>query len=226
MKLLMHIAVRAGGEAAFGPTFERQVQRLRQQAAPPVRAINAMRRVTSDPFGARTPYSATLEIRADGAPAMAQVQPLIEALAGQLNESVHADLCTALVGEDHIFVPCERTAVRYQYLMRRNAAFTHEGYLRRYAEIHSTFGLRTPGIRGYVQFHVDPAASREAARAAGVGIWGVDSVSELYLESVDDFLTAVSQVSVGAEAIADEEHFVDRPNSLDFCSVVDWQAGC
>jgi hypothetical protein len=216
MKLLMHIVVRAGAEAAFGRAFERQVERLRQRAAPTVRAVTAMRRVAGDPFGARTPYSATLEIRADGPPVMAQVQPLIEALAGQFSDTIHADLCTALVGEDHIFVPCERTPIRYQYLMRRNAAFTHEGYLRRYAEIHSTFGLRTPGIRGYVQFHIDPAASQEAAHAAGVGIWGVDSVSELYLDSVEDFLSAVSQVS-------DEEQFVDRANSLDFCSVVDWQ---
>ncbi|MBP1685199.1 MAG: Methylmuconolactone methyl-isomerase [Deltaproteobacteria bacterium] len=224
MKLLIHIAVRSGAEVAFGSQFAQEVARLRQQAAVPVRAVNAMRRVANDPFGARTPYFGTLEVRADGQPAQAQLLTLIEGFAERFTDAVHADLCTALVGEDHIFIPSERAPLRYQYLMRRNAAFTHDAYLRRYAEVHSSFGLRTPGIRGYVQVHVDPVASREAARAAGVGIWGVDSVSELHLDSVEDFLTAVSQVTIGAEAIADEEKFVDRPNSLDFCSAVEWQA--
>lgn len=223
MRLLMHIVVRSGAEAAFGEVFAREVARLRQQAVPPVRAVNAMRRVTSDPFGPRTPYRGTLEIRSDGQSAAAQLLPLVDGFAERFAESVHADLCTALVGEDRVFIAPSRTPIRYQYLMRRNAAFTHEAYLRRYAEIHSTFGLRTPGIRGYVQFHVDPAVSKQAAQAAGVGVWGVDSVSELHLDSVDGFLAAVSQVSIGVEAGADEEIFVDRPNSLDFCSVVDWQ---
>ena len=67
-------------------------------------------------------------------------------------------------GEDVVFIePESSTGVRYQYLMRRNASYSHSAYLKRYREIHSKFGLRIPGIKGYVQFHVDPAASRRVA---------------------------------------------------------------
>jgi len=75
-----------------------------------------------------------------------------------------------------------------------------------------------------VQFHVDAAASRRAAGRAGLGVWGVDSVSELHLESIESFLGAISKApDVGREAMADEEIFVDRSNSYDFCSTVAWQ---
>jgi hypothetical protein len=223
MKLLMHIVVRGGAEAAFSEQFDCEVERMRRQAASPVHAVNAMRRVANDPFGPRTPYSGTIEVRGDQS--ANGMLALIKGFGKRFQRTVHVDLCTALVGEEHIFIPSELAPIRYQYLMRRNAGFTHDAYLRRYREVHSQFGLRTPGIRGYVQFHIDPVASKKAARAAGVGIWVVDSVSELHLDSVEGFLKEVSQVSIGAEAIADEDKFVDRLNSLDFCSLVSWQGG-
>ena len=112
--------------------------------------------------------------------------------------------------------------MRYQYLMRRNASFDHDAYLERYREVHSRFGIETPGILGYVQFHVDPGASQRAAHRAGVGVWAADSVSELHLESHDAFIGQVSKWPGGREAIADEEVFVDRANSFDVCSAVEW----
>ena len=90
------------------------------------------------------------------------------------------------------------------------------------SKIHSDFGVRTPGKLGYVQFHVDPEASRRAAEVACVGVWDVDSVSELHLESVEAFIGEVARWDGGKEAIDDEKLFVDRPNSVDFCSSVDW----
>ena len=56
------------------------------------------------------------------------------------------------------------------------------------------------------------------ARAAGLGVTDVDSVSQLYLESQEHFLAAVSNSPIGPKAIADEEKFVDRARSMDFCS--------
>ena len=88
--------------------------------------------------------------------------------------------------------------------------------------IGTMLGVRTPGKRGYAQFHVDLDASRQAAQAAGVGVWNVDSIAQLHLESLDVFLGEVSQWSGGRDAIADEEIFVDRANSFDFVSSVDW----
>jgi hypothetical protein len=126
------------------------------------------------------------------------------------------------VAVNAVFVASDRAPVRYQYLMRRNDRFDHDGYLTRYREVHSDFGVRTPGKLGYVQFHVDPDASRQGAGSAGLGVWDVDSVSELHLESLEAFLGEVVRWSGGKDAIADEEVFVDRPNSFDFCSRVDW----
>ena len=116
---------------------------------------------------------------------------------------------------------CGQTPIRYQYLMRRNASFSHQSYLKRYRDVHSRFGIETPGISGYTQFHVDPEASRRVAGSAGFGVWAVDSVSELHLESVETFLAEVSQSAIGAEAMADEEVFVDRANSYDFVSRIE-----
>ena len=58
--------------------------------------------------------------------------------------------------------------------------------------------------------------------AAGLAGWGVDSVSELQMDSLERFLEAIGASSIGAEAIADEEIFVDRPNSHALCCEVRW----
>jgi hypothetical protein len=40
---------------------------------------------------------------------------------------------------------------------------------------------------------------------------------------LESFLGEITRSTVGDEAGADEEIFVDRENSRDFCSKVDWQ---
>jgi hypothetical protein len=68
--------------------------------------------------------------------------------------------------------------------------------------------------------HLEPALSERAARAAGLAVHAADSVSELQLASLEEFLGAIAGSSIGPEAVADEERFVDRAASLDFCSHV------
>jgi hypothetical protein len=84
--------------------------------------------------------------------------------------------------------------------------------------VHAQIGRHTPGIEGYVQFHAEPEASRQIARAAGFGLWDAASVSELHLASVETFLHAVATWEGGQRAIADEENFIDRRNSVMFTS--------
>ena len=55
---------------------------------------------------------------------------------------------------------------------------------------------------------------------AGLAVHAADSVSELQLASLEEFLGAIAGSSIGPEAVADEERFVDRAASLDFCSHV------
>jgi hypothetical protein len=145
-------------------------------------------------------------------------------LGAQLEDVAHPDASSLLLGSDAVFIASERAPVRYQYLMRRNASFTHDAYLDYYRTKHSRFGLVTPGVLGYVQLHVDPSASRRAAARAGLGLFGFDSVSELHLASQETFLRALAESGFGKEPIADEEVFVDRASSLDLCCAVDWHS--
>jgi hypothetical protein len=222
MKLLVHLAPRRGAERALQARLEELGAEIASRAPAFVASVASMWRVEGDPFGPSSPWAGALEVQgAEGARASA-LAALAEGLDARFGDAVHADLCTALLGRDLVFIASQRAPVRYQYLMRRRDGFTHESYLRRYAELHSRFGFETPGIRGYVQLHVDPEATRALARAAGFGGFGVDSVSELHMDSLERFLADVARSSIGADATADEEVFVDRPNSHAFASRVTW----
>jgi hypothetical protein len=45
----------------------------------------------------------------------------------------------------------------------------------------------------------------------------------LHLASVEGFLAEVVKSDAGVEATADERHFVDRKQSVYFCSAVEWE---
>ncbi len=222
MRLLTHLVARSGSETDFDTTLRAEVSGLRSAAPASLKAVNGMIRLEDDLFGACAPYRGTIEIEG-GEASQSEVLALVSGLADRFGDLIHADLSTALLGRDVVFIPPKRTPVRYQYLMRRNADFSHEGYLARYESIHSKFGLKTPGIHGYVQLHLDPDRSKAAAATVGVGVWQVDSVSELYLESVEEFMQAIGSLENDGGAREDEEIFVDRPRSQDFTSRVDWQ---
>ena len=170
-------------------------------------------------------YDATLELRYAGEQAESVLIEAFGGLGTRLGDCIFADLSAALIGEDKAFLDNAPTPLRYQYLMRRRHDFSSEQYRKRYAEVHAQFGLETPGIKGYHQFHVDAERSRRACRAAGFGVWGIDSVSELHIASMDEFLAAVGASDIGVRAAADEEQFVDRPNSVMFTSTEVWRQG-
>lgn len=215
-KLLAHLAPAPGAAAALEARLAEVAGEMATEGA-----VASLWRVDGDPFGPKTPWRGTLELRGGEAELLARAA----GLAGRFGALADAAASTTLIGAEHVLVPSERAPVRYQYLMRRRADFSHSAYLARYLEVHAQFGLRTPGILGYVQLHVDPDASRRAARASGLPVCDVDSVSELHLASLGAFLAAVSGSTIGAEAVADEERFVDRARSFDFCSRVRWHAG-
>jgi len=169
----------------------------------------------ANPLG--RPFEAVLELQT---PSTDDGDALVGALSGtvdRLDDVIHRDLSGVLVGIPHEIIPTAPTAVRYLYLMRRKSTHSREQYYDYYFNNHSRFGHRTPGIAGYTQFHVDDARSRAAASTLGVGTWGADSVSELHLNSTAEFFAALATVpTLGDEAGADEELFVDRTNSKSF----------
>ncbi len=218
-KALVHIVGRHKAQAELAGVLRDEVARLRADKRDGVTQVNLLTAFDDDPLGKRSNISATIEVRGSES---ARVSAPLEGFGARLGRLVHADLSTALVGEDRAFVECARAPVRYQYLMRRNAEYDHAAYTTRYRDVHSQFGVRTPGILGYVQFYVDPSASRQLSVASGFGVCGVDSVSELHLPSIEEFIAAVVQDDAGAAAQADERHFVDRSLSVYFTSSVDW----
>lgn len=219
-KALLHLIARDKAGAQLTARLADEVARLRAAESTGVDAVHFLAALENDPLGARSPYAATIEVRGTSTNAIAQ---LLEGLGRELDDVLHTDLSTALIGEERIFLSGPRAPVRYQYLMRRNVQFDHAAYLQRYREIHSRFGVETPGILSYVQFYVDAQASRRLAASSGFAVWGVDSVSELHLSSVEEFLAEVAKSDAGTAATADERHFVDRKQSVYFCSTVEWQ---
>lgn len=218
-KALIFFAVRDGRKAALAaqiPALSRDLLDLLpgvdKRATGMVSRDNDFLRTSPGPVRA---YDATIELRTD-----AGGQVLVHA-AAELGERVadviHCDLSALLVGQDLTFVDCEPQPIRFQYLMRRRADFTHAAYLKRYEEIHSQFGVEQGGVRGYTQFHVDLDLSRDAARNAGFGIHAIDNVSELHIASLEEFAQAAGLTDAQA-VLADEELFVDRPNSVMFTS--------
>ena len=163
------------------------------------------------------PYEAVLEVQS---PNDNDGDALVAALDGapeRLGDLIHADLSGVLVGTPHEIIPTAPTPVRYLYLMRRKSTHTRPEYFDYYFHSHSRFGHRTPGIAGYTQFHVDDARSRAAANALGVGMWGADRVSELHMNSLEEFFAGLAkEPTLGDEAAADEETFVDRTTSKSF----------
>jgi len=179
--------------------------------------------IDDDPFPQANPrcrpFDVVLELQAAAPVGLDALLGSIDGIGPRLTEMVHLDLSGMLVGAPQSIIPCEPTALRYFYFMRRKAHTTRESYLDYYFHHHSRFGFATPNIAGYTQFHVDPHASSAAAARLGLGSTVVDSVSELHLTSLEEFFGGIGDGRLGADAGADEELFVDRANSVSICTI-------
>jgi hypothetical protein len=218
-KLLAHFIVHSKQHKAVG---ERLRDLAREwHAALPDKSTRAtvMIALEDDPMrgdGEHHPtraFDASIEVLSDAPNAFEEFESISKGLAERLKGLVQPDLSALQIGLHKVFIACAPSPVRYQYCMRRRHDFTNADYLKRYEEIHSQFGLKTPGIEGYSQFHIDQAASQRACAEVGFGISRVDSVSELHLESLEKFLGTLAEASdIGAGE--DEDRFVDRLNSV------------
>jgi hypothetical protein len=124
---------------------EQIAARLLERLASPNKSATVMSSLDIDPFRSAAKirgYEVTIELRANAEPASFAVA--LEGFADDLCASAHIDLLASavLVGRDYVFRPSAPQPVRFQYLMRRRADYTHEAYAKRYAEVHSDFGIR------------------------------------------------------------------------------------
>lgn len=219
MRVQLLFAARGGCTDALFARLDDEGQRAKA-AAGAARVIGLTQQADdmfplANPLG--RPFEAVLELQT---PSTDDGDALVGALSGtvdRLDVVIHRDLSGVLVGIPHEIIPTAPTAVRYLYLMRRKSTHSRAQYYEYYFNNHSRFGHRTPGIAGYTQFHVDDVRSRAAAATLGVGTWGADSVSELHLNSTAEFFAGLATApTLGDEAGADEETFVDRINSKSF----------
>jgi hypothetical protein len=179
--------------------------------------------IENDPFPSANPlcrpFEAVLELQAAVKVGVERLSAAVDGIGDRLAEVIHTDLSGVLVGAPQAIIECAPTPLRYLYLMRRRAHTTRASYFDYYFHQHSRFGFATPNIAGYTQFHVDTAASQSVARQLGLGSTVVDSVSELHIDSLESFFAGIGDGRLGAEAAADETRFVDRENSVSFCTV-------
>ena len=211
--LLVFLAARSGCEAELPSLLAVERSRWSEHGE-----AEAFVRIEKDPFVEFTPgmrgFDATLELR--GTPEA--FRAAASGVGDRFDAVVQCDLSAAVVGVDHELVAGGPAAVRYQYLMRRRHDHDHGRYLAHYGTIHAGIGTRMPGMLGYSQVHTDLSLSQEIARAGGLGGWQVDSVSRLWVNSVEEFLSQAG--ALGQEAVADERNFVDGANSVMFASSV------
>jgi hypothetical protein len=211
--LLVFLATRAGADDQLGQRLSAERERWQEFGE-----AEAFLRLAKDPFREFTPgmrgFDATLELHATP-------NRLAEAVAGlgqRLDGVVHRDLCALVVGQEHTFVSGGPTPVRYQYLMRRRHDFDHERYIAHYGTHHAGLGIRTGGKVGYSQVHSALDRSKALAATEGFGVCQIDSVSRLWIDSVEGFLSEAGPA--GQEAVEDERGFVDGTNSVMFASTV------
>jgi hypothetical protein len=220
-KALIFLAVRNGRMTVLKENLENLTRQLFDRLPGDRKWASALVSKEEDPYRYSSApvraYDATIELKLDSDTSGEALIGVVGGLADRLDAFIHTDLSALLIGIEHVFVPSEPTPIRFQYLMRRRADFSHADYIERYAGIHAKIGIKMNVSRGYVQFHANPELSRKAAASAGFGIWAIDSVAELHIISMDDFLKAASKEG-SEEAGEDEEHFVDRPNSVMFIS--------
>ncbi len=226
-RLLILLAARGGRHEALASALPALAKEIAEASGHPVRTIGLVRQQPdpiADNIGENRGFDAGLDLRLESGGGLDDLVAAAEGLADKVGADVHVDLSYTLVGALHVLIQDDHAPIRYVFLMRRRADWTDSDYLTHYTEHHQKFGLRTSGIDGYSTHRIDSDASRRAAAAAGFGGWGASSVSELYIQDMDEFFREAMGSEVGNEAIADEERFVDRANSPSCCMDVVFDA--
>ena len=102
------------------------------------------------------------------------------------------------------------------YCIRRRPHLSLEEFQAHWREHHSQFGKRVKTIRRYVQYHTlanDPI--REAMAQAGVSkVETYDGIAIAWFDSMEALQEEMKHNSVVAEALEDEQHFIDHSRSV------------
>ena len=216
-RLLLLFAARGSCQDALAAALPALADGVGGACPHPLRAMGLVRQrpdPVAEGIGENRGFDAGLDLRLEEG---GSIDALIEAAAGigeKIADLAHVDLSYAIAGPLHVIIEDREGRIRYLYVMRRRADWSDAQYLEHYSQHHVKFGLRTEGIRGYSTHRPERSVSQRAALATGLGAWAASSVSELYIDDVAEFFEKAMGSQVGDEAIADEERFVDRANSI------------
>jgi len=113
--------------------------------------------------------------------------------------------------------------IKFVYCIRKRASLTDEEFHTYWREKHGSFIrsiAKTLNATKYIQSHtIDTPVNAEIIKSRGLGSPVYDGVTEIWWETMDDFLAAISTAE-GIEAaqkyVADEGNFVDFAQSCAF----------
>ncbi len=118
---------------------------------------------------------------------------------------------------DTYFAPPRRESMlKLVYLLRRKPGLSLEEFQEHWLERHSQFGLRTPAVRRYVQYHTlanDPIRETLAQAADGPLVDSYDGLAIAWFDDVEAMRHAMQGEDVAA-ALEDEKHFIDHSRSV------------
>jgi hypothetical protein len=147
----------------------------------------------------------------------------VDGIGDRLGGLINLSKSAVIAGTEHVIIPGEQ-ALMIIFALRRLDALSSMEFHDYWLHKHSQVALEVPNLKGYKQFHADPAATARAAEALGVGIKDFEGTAEGSFESLDDFLKIMSSPEVAQRALEDEKKFIDHSRSSIGLYHVAWRA--
>ena len=113
--------------------------------------------------------------------------------------------------------------IKFVYCIRKRANLSDEEFHTYWREKHGSFIrsiAKTLGAKKYIQSHtINTPVNAEIVNSRGLDSPPYDGLTEIWWESMDDFLAAISSkegIEAAKEYVADEANFVDFAQSRAF----------
>jgi len=153
-----------------------------------------------------TALRAFIEFGHEEAP-LATLVDIAAALLPPVAAMADAQGSCALAGRQYVFCPGDNSHT-LRVFMGRALETSYEDFHSHWLNKHGWLVKPRVDARGgaYRQFHADPKASFQAARAAGVGRHTFEGTAEAYQPDVDTYLRAMSRS--GSDILQDEKRFM------------------
>lgn len=133
----------------------------------------------------------------------------VSGLSERLRPLIDPASSAAVVGTEHVIMPGSHKLFLVMAL-RRLPKFSRAAFADYWGDHHASEVSNTVSdLPGYRQFHADEAASRNAAKAAGLTIDDFEGTAEGYYRTMDEFLEIMARPEVAADA-----GFIDHSRSV------------